>query len=48
MIAEAAPGAGLERMDWSEVLKLGDQVSRQATVGKCRIERSLDFHRLHT
>ncbi|TVT98780.1 hypothetical protein EJB05_55869 [Eragrostis curvula] len=32
MMAEAGPGAGLERTEWSEVLKLGDQVSRQATV----------------
>ncbi|KAL6620660.1 hypothetical protein ACP70R_035799 [Stipagrostis hirtigluma subsp. patula] len=32
MMAEAAPGGGLERTEWSEVVKLGDQVSRQATV----------------
>ncbi|WVZ99522.1 hypothetical protein U9M48_044802 [Paspalum notatum var. saurae] len=31
MMSEAAPG-GLERTEWSEVVKLGDQVSRQATV----------------
>ncbi|XP_062232088.1 uncharacterized protein LOC133929373 [Phragmites australis] len=31
MMAEAAP-AGLERTEWSEVVTLGDQVSRQATV----------------
>ncbi|EAY98958.1 hypothetical protein EE612_031062 [Oryza sativa] len=31
MMAEAAPG-GLERTEWSEVVKLGEQVSRQATV----------------
>ncbi|KAL5231649.1 hypothetical protein ABZP36_030425 [Zizania latifolia] len=31
IMAEAAPG-GLERTEWSEVVKLGDQLSRQATV----------------
>uniref|UniRef100_A0A0D9WJI0 Uncharacterized protein n=1 Tax=Leersia perrieri TaxID=77586 RepID=A0A0D9WJI0_9ORYZ len=31
MMAQAAPG-GLERTEWSEVVKLGEQVSRQATV----------------
>lgn len=31
MMAESAPAA-LERTEWSEVVKLGDQVSRQATV----------------
>lgn len=40
MMAEAVPGS-LERTEWSDVIKLGDQVSRQATVGKCKIER---FH----
>lgn len=37
MMAEAVPGS-LERTEWSEVVKFGDQVSRQATVGKCKIE----------
>ncbi|GJN15161.1 hypothetical protein PR202_gb02054 [Eleusine coracana subsp. coracana] len=32
MMSESAPGGGLERTEWSEVVKLGDQVSRQATV----------------
>ncbi|KAL6848632.1 hypothetical protein ACP4OV_021215 [Aristida adscensionis] len=32
MMAEAAPSGGLERTEWSEVVKFGDQVSRQATV----------------
>jgi hypothetical protein len=40
MMAESAPGA-LERTEWSEVVKLGDQVSRQATVGMSKIDR---FH----
>lgn len=40
MMTEAVPGS-LERTEWSEVVKFGDQVSRQATVGKCKIER---FH----
>ncbi|XP_006655573.2 uncharacterized protein LOC102701270 [Oryza brachyantha] len=31
IMAEAAPG-GLERTEWSQVVKLGEQVSRQATV----------------
>ncbi|KAF8784018.1 hypothetical protein HU200_000018 [Digitaria exilis] len=31
MMAEAVPGS-LERTEWSEVVKFGDQVSRQATV----------------
>ncbi|CAL4901898.1 unnamed protein product [Urochloa decumbens] len=31
MMAEAVPGS-LERTEWSEVVKIGDQVSRQATV----------------
>ena len=31
MMSEAAPG-GLERTEWSEVVALGDVVSRQATV----------------
>jgi hypothetical protein len=39
-MAESAPGA-LERTEWSEVVKLGDQVSRQATVGMSKIDR---FH----
>lgn len=33
MMSEAAPG-GLERTEWSEVVALGDVVSRQATVGE--------------
>ena len=40
MMAESAPGS-LERTEWSEFVKLGDQVSRQATVGKSKIDR---FH----
>jgi hypothetical protein len=46
MMAEAVPGS-LERTEWPEVVKLGDQVSRQATVGRCKIERShvLNFSR---
>jgi hypothetical protein len=32
MMAEAVPGS-LERTEWSEVVKLGEQVSRQATFG---------------
>jgi hypothetical protein len=40
MMAEAAPG-GLERTEWSEVVKLGEQVSRQATVGRSKNERFL-------
>jgi hypothetical protein len=40
MMAEAAP-AGLMRTDWSEVVALGDVVSRQATVGESEIRRIL-------